>query len=195
MLTFSQGKDCGSPSAFSGKLGLDYITPLKTPAPGFAVAVPKPVGGYARRNCFVGNGTVQDAVEAATNRRDAKHLALHGTPVPVRASQKTQANSTSGIVGVREKIKLAKKRLASGETRLYEVPVVIAELWLEPGRDGRRPHKSRSKVLSVSKYGRCMALALATAWRPSTQSPSNPNTTRSSRPTRKWRLGSLWLHK
>jgi hypothetical protein len=138
---------------------------------------------------------VQDAVEAATKWRDAKHLALHGTPVPVRAFQKTQAYSTSGIVGVREKIKLAKKRLASGETRLYEVPVVIAELWLEPGRDGRRPHKSRSKVLSVSKYGRCMALALATAWRPSTQSPSNPNTTRSSRPTRKWRLGSLWLHK
>ena len=62
MLTFSQGKACGSPSAFAGKLGLAYITPLKTPAPGFAVAVPKPGGGYTRRNCFVGNGTVQDAV-------------------------------------------------------------------------------------------------------------------------------------
>jgi hypothetical protein len=108
---------------------------------------------------------VQDAVEAATKWRDTKHLALHGTPVPVRAFHETQANSTSGIVGVREKIKVVKKRLASGETRLYEVPVVIAELWLEPGRDGRQPHKSQSKVFSISKHGRSVALALATAWR------------------------------
>jgi predicted heme/steroid binding protein len=165
MLTFSQGKACGSPSAFAGKLGLAYITSLKTPAPGFAVAVPKPGGGYARRNCLVCNGTVQDAVEAATKWHDTKHLALHGTPVPVRAFHETQANSTSGIVGVREKIKVVKKRLASGETRLYEVPVVIAELWLEPGRDGRQPHKSQSKVFSISKHGRSVALALATAWR------------------------------
>jgi hypothetical protein len=165
MLTLSDGRRCAHPSAFSGKLGLAYITPLKTPAPGFAVAIPKPGGGYARRNCFVGSGTVQDAIEAATKWRDAQYLALHGTPVPARAFHETQANSTSGIVGVREKIKVVKKKLASGETRLYEVPVVIAELWLEAGRDGRRPHKSRSKVFSIAKHGRSAALALATAWR------------------------------
>jgi hypothetical protein len=165
MLTLKDGQRCESPSAFAGKLGLAYITPLKTPAPGFAVAVPNPGGGYARRNCFVSSGTQEAALAKATRWRDAKHLALHGTPVSVRAFHETQANSTTGIVGVREKTKVVKKKLASGETRSYEVPVVIAELWLEPGRDGRRPHKSRSKVFSIAKHGRSVALALATAWR------------------------------
>jgi hypothetical protein len=53
-------------SAFSGKLGLTYITSLKSPAPGFAVAVPKPGVGYARRNYFVRSGTEQAAIEMAT---------------------------------------------------------------------------------------------------------------------------------
>lgn len=151
--------------AFAGQLGLAYITPLKTPAPGFAVAVPKPGGGYARHNCFIGDGLAQDALEAATKWRDAKHLALHGLRVPVRAFHKNQANSTSGIIGVRQKTKVVKKKLARGETRMYEVPVVIAEVWLEPGRDCRRPHRPRSKVFSVKKHGLEVALELATQWR------------------------------
>jgi len=154
-----------APPAFAGQLGLAYITPLKTPAPGYAVAVPKPGGGYARHNCFIGDGSAQGALEAATKWRDEKHLALHGLSVPVRAFHKKQANSTSGIIGVRQKTKVVKKKLASGETRLYEVPVVIAQVWLEPGLDRRRPHKSQSKVFSVKKHGLEVALELATQWR------------------------------
>jgi len=152
-------------SAFAGHVGLAYITKLKTPAPGFAVAVPRLGGGYARRNYFVGDGSEQDALEAATNWRDTKHMALHGVPVPVRAFHATQANSASGIIGVRLKTKVVKKKLASGETRLYEVPVVIAEVWHEPGRNRRKPQKSQSKVFSVKKHGLDVALELATKWR------------------------------
>lgn len=152
---------------FSGRTGLAYISPIQTPrGKGFAVAVPKPGGGYVRRNFFTApNQGLSDTLDSAIAWRDSKHVALHGVAVPVRVFHSSQVNSSTGIVGVRRADKIVKKRLASGETRLYEVPVVIAEVWLEPGRDGRRPRSSRSKVFSVRKHGLETALNLAKQWR------------------------------
>jgi hypothetical protein len=152
-------------SVFSGQLGLAYITTLTKPSAGFAVAVPKPGGGFARRNFLNAASSFDSLLQAALAWRDEKHRELHGHDVPVRAFHHRQANSITGVSGVRQCVKQVKKTMVSGEIRSYKVQVVIAEVWLEPGANRRRPSGSRSKVFSINKHGLETALLLATQWR------------------------------
>ena len=50
-----------------------------------------------------------------------------------------QANSQTGVPGVRRTARRIRRR--HDKNTFYEVTVYIAEVWLEPGRDGKRPRK------------------------------------------------------
>lgn len=65
---------------------------------------------------------------------------------------------------MREAIKMVKKRRPSGQTQIYAVPVVIAEITVEPS-EGIRKAKTRSRVPSIAKHGRDRAIEIATEWR------------------------------
>lgn len=65
---------------------------------------------------------------------------------------------------MREAVKMVKKR-PDGHTQTYAVPVVIAEITVEPSA-GIRKAKTRSRVLSIAKHRRDRALEIATEWRP-----------------------------
>jgi hypothetical protein len=150
-------------AAYAGALGEPYISTQHQPAPAFAVAVPNPAGGYRRKN-FRWSDDPAATLEQAKAWRDQVHQELHGRPCPSRVFHRTQENSGTEIPGVREAIKKVKKKSKDGQTRTYTVPVVIAEITVEPGQ-GRRKAKSRSRVLSIAKHGRERALELASDWR------------------------------
>lgn len=66
---------------------------------------------------------------------------------------------------MRRVVKVVKKTTASGDVREHHVPVILAEVWLQPSRNGERPRSSRSRLFSIAKYGEDRALELAKAWR------------------------------
>lgn len=149
-------------AAYAGALGEPYITTQQQPA-AFAVAVPNPAGGTRRKNFRWANDPAA-ALEQARAWRDQVHHELHSRPCPARVFHRTQENSGTQIPGVREAIKMVKKKRPNGQTQTYVVPVVIAEITVVPG-EGRRKAKTRSRVLSIAKHGRDRALELATEWR------------------------------
>ena len=149
---------------YSGAVGEPYITRLHAPVCGYRVAVPRPKGGYALKNFMVVK-TLREALARAIAWRDATHLRLHGLPCPERVFHRKQANSNTHVPGVREVVKVVKNRTIAGGVNIVLVPVILAEIWLQPGKDGKRPRKSRSKLYSIKKHGRRRALAMAKAWR------------------------------
>ena len=149
---------------YSGSVGEPYITRKYTPRRGYRVAVPRPEGGFARKD-FYAETTLREALTRAVAWRDATHLRLHGLPCPERVFHRKQTNSSTRIPGVREVVKVVKTRTTAGGVSSVLVPVILAEIWLQPGKDGERPRKSRSKLYSIKKHGRRRALAMAKAWR------------------------------
>ena len=65
---------------------------------------------------------------------------------------------------MREAIKMVKKKRPDGHTQTYAVPVVIAEITVEPS-EGIRKAKTISRVLSIAKHGRDREFEIATRWR------------------------------
>ena len=150
-------------AAYAGALGEPYISTQHQPKPAFAVAVPNPAGGYRRKN-FRWSDDPAAALDRAKAWRDQVHHELHGRPCPSRVFHRSQENSETEIPGVREATKVVKKKSRDGQTQTCAVPVVIAEITVEPGQ-GRRKAKTRSRVLSIAKHGRDRALELARDWR------------------------------
>lgn len=124
-------------AAYAGALGEPYITTQHQPAAAFAVAVPHLTGGYRRKNFRWANDPAA-ALEQARTWRDQVHQELHDRPCPARVFHRTQENSGTEIPGVREAIKMVKKKRHDGQTQTYAVPVVIAEITLEPSEGIRK---------------------------------------------------------
>ena len=76
-----------------------------------------------------------------------------------------QSNSNTGIPGVNEVLKKVKKKSKTGPDKVYCVPCIIASIATVSG-DGYQPTSgTKTKVLSIAKYGRGEAIRLATEWR------------------------------
>jgi len=144
-----------------------YITPISTPYPGYAVALPQPdvIGKYIRKNFFGVKLGLDEYLTRAVEWRNKKYFELHGTEVPERVFHRKQSNSNTGIPGVNEVLKRVKKKSKTGPDKVYCVPCIIASIATVSG-DGYQPASgTKKKVLSIAKYGRYEAIRLATEWR------------------------------
>lgn len=157
-----------SPQAvFAGKTSEAYITTLQLPILGYMVQVPHPTDGgkFFRKAFRKVNGDLEALLKAAVIWRDAIYQQHYGQSIPHRVFHKKQANSVTGIPGVRKTVKTVKKKRVDGTIAEYKVPCLIAEIWVEPGKDGKKAQKSRSKIYSLNKYKEEVALLLAAHWR------------------------------
>ena len=85
--------------------------------------------------------------------------------MPERVFHRKQSNSNTGIPGVNEVLKKVKKKSKTGPDKVYCVPCIIASIATVSG-DGYQPASgTKTKVLSIAKYGRDEAIRLATEWR------------------------------
>jgi hypothetical protein len=152
-------------TAFAGATEEPYITAIALPYAGYVVAIPRPEAGRPplRRRFFGGKLSLQEYLEQAKRWRDRMYQELHGKPVPARAFHRQQANSTTGVPGVRRQVRRIRSR--HDPTVVYEVAVYLAEVWLKPGKDGQPPSESRSRQFSISKWGEEDAFRLACEWR------------------------------
>jgi hypothetical protein len=144
-----------------------YITSISTPYPGYAVALPHPdiIGKYIRKNFFGVKLGLDEYLMQAVDWRNGKYFELYGTDVPERVFHRKQSNSNTGIPGVNEVVKKIKKKSKTGPDKIYSVPCIIASIATVPG-DGYQPASgTKTKVLSIAKYGRDEAIRLATEWR------------------------------
>lgn len=152
-------------SSFAGKTNEAYITMLQDP-PGYLVRIPKPDKGFTHKTLRLTDSTDIETLRIeAIKWRDATYYDLYGTRVPIRTFHKQQKNNSTNAIGVRKTIKIVKKKLKSGGIAEYKIPCFIAEVWLEPGKDGKKPSKSRSKIFSIKKYTEPRASQLAEEWR------------------------------
>jgi sulfur relay (sulfurtransferase) DsrC/TusE family protein len=159
----------GSQSApvFAGKTSQAYITTIKQPIPGYMVRIPAPgeEGKYLQKAFRKVDGDMAQLLAAAIGWRDAMCQQHWGITAPHRVFHKKQANSSTGFPGVRKVVKTVKKQCTDGTVAEYKIPCIIAEIWLEPGKNERRPKKSRSKVFSLNKFSVEDAYLLAVTWR------------------------------
>ncbi|MES2206760.1 MAG: hypothetical protein V4525_08195 [Pseudomonadota bacterium] len=152
-------------SSFAGKTNEAYITTLQDP-PGYLVRIPKSDKGYTYKTLrLTSNTTMETLLLEAITWRNSTYYDLHGSSVPTRTFHKQQKNNTTKTIGVRKTIKIVKKKLKDGGIAEYKIPCLIAEVWLEPGKNGKKPSKSRSKVFSINKYTEPVASQLAEDWR------------------------------
>jgi hypothetical protein len=144
-----------------------YITPITTPYPGYAVVLPHPeiIGKHIRKNFFGVKLKLDEYLMQAVAWRDKKYFELYGTNVPERTFHRKQNNSNTGIPGVNEVVKKIKKKSKTGPDKIYSVPCIIASIATISGDDYHRASGTRTKVLSIAKYGRDEAIRLATEWR------------------------------
>jgi sulfur relay (sulfurtransferase) DsrC/TusE family protein len=152
---------------FAGKTAQAYITTLKPPIPGYLVRIPVPgdEDKFLQKAFRKVDGDMAQLLAAAIAWRDAMCQQHWGITAPHRVFHKKQANSSTGIPGVRKFVKTVKKQRTDGTVAEYKIPCVIAEVWLEPGKNGRRATKSRSKVFSLNKFSEEDAFLLAVTWR------------------------------
>lgn len=150
---------------YVGGTGEPYITTLPPPRPGYLVRIPTEDGsGRFQHRTFRGQPEdMEQNFASAVAWRNFTYLALYGQPAPDRRFHAHQANSTTQVVGVRLIVKKVRSRHGTGA--VYEIPVYLAEVWLQPGRDGNRPRRSRSCQYAIAKYGAEEAFRKATAWR------------------------------
>ena len=155
------------PAPFAGATAEPYITELSSPYPGYVVSIPKPgtPSKAIRRRFFGRRLPLSEYLEKARGWRDRMYEIMHGQPVPVRAFHQRQANSLTGVPGVRFVVRRVRSR--QDPSRVYEVPVYLAEVWLVSGIDGNRPRGSRSRQFSIAKWGAEEALRRACEWRTS----------------------------
>jgi hypothetical protein len=152
-------------TAFAGATEEPYITLINGPYTGYVVSIPWPEPGRPplRRRFFGCKLSLQEYLDQAKRWRDRMYQVLHGKPVPVRAFHRQQANSTTGVPGVRRQVRRIRSR--HDPTVVYEVAVYLAEVWLKPGKDGQPPSESRSRQFSIAKWGEDEAFRLACEWR------------------------------
>jgi hypothetical protein len=62
-------------------------------------------------------------------------------------------------------VKTVKKRRSDGTVAECKIPRIMAEIWLEPGKNGRRLKKPRAKLFSLNKFSEEDAHLLAVTWR------------------------------
>jgi hypothetical protein len=138
-------------SAFAGATEEPYITAIDSPYPGYVVTIPRPgiESASLRRRFFGSKLEQQEYLQLARRWRDRMYQLLHGRPVPVRAFHRRQANSSTGVAGVRRVVRKVRSR--HDPRVVYEVAVFLAEVWLQPGADGQPPSGSRSRQFSDSK--------------------------------------------
>jgi len=144
-----------------------YITPISTPYPGYAVVLPHPdiIGKYIRKNFFGVKLGLDEYLIKAIDWRNKRYFELYGAEVPERIFHRKQSNSNTGVPGVNEVIKKVKKKSKTGPDKIYEIPCIIASIATVPGNDYQPASGTRTKVLSIAKYGRGEAIRLATEWR------------------------------
>lgn len=155
------------PNVNSSSTQYSYITPISTPYPGYAVALPHPdvIGKYIRKNFFGVKLGSDEYLTKAVEWRNKQYFELYGTEVPERVFHRKQSNSNTGIPGVNEVLKKVKKKSKTGPDKVYCVPCIIASIATVSG-DGYQPASgTKTKVLSIAKYGRGEAIRLATEWR------------------------------
>jgi len=155
------------PNVDSDSAQYSYITPISTPYPGYAVALPHPdiIGKYIRKNFFGLKLGLDDYLMRAVIWRDKKYFELYGTDVPARVFHRKQSNSNTGIPGVNEVVKKIKKKSKTGPDKVYCVPCIIASIATVSGDDYHPASGTKTKVLSIAKYGRDEAIRLAAEWR------------------------------
>ncbi len=149
---------------FAGKTTEAYITTVNPPRPGYMVRIPLPGNRYIHKIFRSTDQDLEGLLKSAIAWRDDTYQQHYGEAVPCRVFHKKQA-STTGIPGIRKTIKTVKKKLCDGTTTEYKIPCLIAEIWLEPGKDGKKAKKSRSKVYSLNKFTEAEASQLAIIWR------------------------------
>jgi hypothetical protein len=132
-------------------------TTITTIDDGWLVSIPHPDGRYIHKTF---RPQTDASLNDATNWRDSAYSRIYNKPVPKRVFHEKKKETATGIPGIRYTIKKVKKK--SG--KVYDIPVIIAELHKIPGKDYVRPKGSKSKVLSLNKYDWDEAIALATAW-------------------------------
>lgn len=152
---------------FAGKSKEAYITRIERPYPGYLVRIPHPgeKETFSHKSFCKLEGDMSALLRAAVEWRDVTYQKLYGETTPKRVFHKKQVNSSTSLPGIRKTIKVVKKKRRDGTTAMYEVPCLIAEIWLQPGKNGGRARKSRSKVYSLNKYPEEEALAMAIRWR------------------------------
>jgi sulfur relay (sulfurtransferase) DsrC/TusE family protein len=109
-------------------------------------------GKYLQKAFRKVDGDMAPLLAAAIGWRDAMCQQHWGITAPHRVFHKKQANSSTGFPGVRKVVKTVKKQCTDGTVAEYKIPCIIAEIWLEPGKNERRAKKSRSKVFSLNKF-------------------------------------------
>jgi hypothetical protein len=152
-------------TAFAGVTQEPYITAISRPYTGYVVSIPRPEPGRPplRRRFFGCKLSLQEYLDQAKRWRDRMYQVLHGKPVPMRAFHRQQANSTTGVPGVRRQVRRIRSR--HDPTVVYEVAVYLAQVWMKPGKDGQPPSESRSRQFSIAKWGEDEAFRLACEWR------------------------------
>ena len=162
-------KDTEAVAPYVGETGEPYITAWKTPVAGYAVRIPNPAadGEVVQRNFKGASRTLAEHLVAARTWRDETYLKLYGVSLPQRVFHRQQANSQTGVAGVRLVIK--KTRSRHNRDIVYEVPTYVAEVWLQPGQANEKPRRSRGRLFSIKKYCETEAFALAFAFRASAE--------------------------
>lgn len=153
---------------YVGKTGQAYITTLSPPLPGYLVRIPDVARSGKYRQKAFRSKTIEphDLLKAAIKWRDEILLVQTGTPtIPYRVFHERQANSRTGIPGIRKIRKKVLKKKTDGTATTYFIDCIIAEIWLIPGKAGKRPTQSRSRVFSLNKYTEQEALLMAIQWR------------------------------
>lgn len=135
-----------------------YITTIND---GLLVAIPAQGRFVTKTFRTVGFTSAATLMSAAVAWRDATWKELFGEEVPARSfHSNARAGSHTGVPGVRLLVKKVRKN-----SRVYDVPCVLAEIHLIPGLNYARARSSRTRLFSLNKYDFDEAVALATAWR------------------------------
>jgi hypothetical protein len=132
-----------------------YITTIDG---GWLVSIPLPENKKNTHKSY--RPQTEKILKKAIEWRDKEYYRLYGKPVPMRVFHDRQKDTVTGIPGVRYTIKKVKNK--SG--KIYEIPVIIAEVHTVPGKNYARPKGSRSKIFSLNKYEWDEAIALASGW-------------------------------
>ena len=138
-----------------GKTKQKYIQAFGKEKHGFFVRIPLP-GKKTFASKEFGSRQYKQAelLKQARAWRDEKYFALYGHKILNRTVHKRQSNNrATGIPGVRHQIKTVHQRVGD-RIYTYQLDYYIAEVWLEPGRDGERSSKSRSKIFSAHEAWR-----------------------------------------
>lgn len=150
-----------------GSTGLRYIGQFGNGKRGFYVRIPcaTDANKIIRKEFSSSSLSMSELRKKAISWRDKTYLEQYGHPVPKQLIHRKQTNNaSSSLPGVRRHSKKMSRTIA-GRTYTYSVTFWIAEVWLEPGCNGERSGKSRSKIFTIRKYGDDGAFSLATKWR------------------------------